>query len=221
MSAIDAVLFDFGSTLFAHEPLAATVHGACRRLGAPASMEWAERLAGRIEAAAHTDSELLHPRDLDADVWSTRWRLLYAAADDEVTGLGAAVFDAMHDPQQWTAYAGTAAVLHDLAAAEVRVGVVSNTGWDIRAVFRAHSLEHLVRTFVLSYEVGVVKPAVEIFLAACQQLDVAPEATLMVGDDPVADAGAVRAGLRTLLLPARAPGAANGVDAVARIVRAD
>lgn len=221
MSAIDAVLFDFGSTLFAHEPLAVTVHDACRRLGTPVSMVWAEGLAGRIEAAAHTDSELLHPRDLDAEVWSTRWRVLYAAADQEVTGLGAAVFAAMHDPHEWTAYAATASVLHELADAGVRVGVVSNTGWDIRTVFRAHSLDHLVHTFVLSYEVGAVKPAVEIFQAACRRLEARPEQTLMVGDDPVADAGAVRAGLRTLLLPALAPGAANGVDAVARIVRAD
>ena len=49
-------------------------------------------------------------------------------------------------------------------------------------------------------------------------LHVQPEHALMVGDDPVADAGAVRAGLRTLLLPALPPGAANGVEAAARIV---
>lgn len=221
MSAIDAVLFDFGSTLFAHAPLALTIHDACGRLRSATSMAWADGVAARIVAAAHTDSELLHPRDLDAEVWGTRWRILYALADEEVPGLGAALFDAMHDPLEWQPYAGTTAVLHELDAAQIPVAVVSNTGWDIRAVFEAHDLEHLVHAFVLSYEVGFVKPAAEIFHHACHLLDTTPSAMLMVGDDPVADAGAVRAGLRTLLLPALAPGAANGVDAVGRIVRAD
>ena len=48
-----------------------------------------------------------------------------------------------------------------------------------------------VRTFVLSYEVGEVKPSPEIFLEACFRLHADPAETLMVGDDPVADAGAV------------------------------
>jgi HAD superfamily hydrolase (TIGR01549 family) len=98
------------------------------------------------------------------------------------------------------------------------LAVVSNTGWDVRTVFAARDLLHLVHTFVLSYEVGAVKPSPQIFHDACRALHVQPQHALMVGDDPVADAGAVRAGLRTLLLPALPPGAANGVEAAARIV---
>ena len=69
-----------------------------------------------------------------------------------------------------------------------------------------------VDAFVLSYEVGAVKPSEAIFQAACVALGVDPRDVLMIGDDPVADAGAVRAGIRTLLLPALSTGAANGVE---------
>jgi len=219
MSTIDAVLFDFGGTLFAHDPLAATVVAAAAELGVAVPIVWAEAFAERVQSAAHTPDELRYLRDLDAALWHSRWHVLYALADDELCGLGAAVYTAMHDPYRWLPYADTVAVLRGMHDVGVPAVVVSNTGWDIRAVFAAHGLEHLVTAFVLSYEVGFVKPASEIFLHACRLLDVQPTSALMVGDDPVADAGAVRAGVRTLLLPALPPGTDNGVQSVLNIVR--
>ena len=38
------------------------------------------------------------------------------------------------------------------------VRIVSNTGWDVRAVFAAHSMSAFVTSFTLSYEAGAVKP---------------------------------------------------------------
>jgi HAD superfamily hydrolase (TIGR01549 family) len=214
---IRAVLFDFGNTLFAHAPLPDTIVEACARLGRPQSVEWAVALDERIRLAAHTPEELTHPRDLDADVWRERWHVLYAVADDEVPGLGAELYRAMHAPDEWRPYAAAARTLRTLATAGVPVAIVSNTGWNVRAVFEHHGVVADVRTFVLSYEVGAVKPSAEIFLEACFRLHADPGETLMVGDDPVADAGAVRAGLTTLLLPALPPGAANGVDGALRV----
>lgn len=221
VTELRGVLFDFGGTLFAHATLADTIRRAAGGLGAVRPLAWAEALADRIQSAAHDPDELRHPRDLSAAVWKERWHLLYGLADDEVEGLGAAVYAAMHDPREWRPYAGSLATLHHLHLAGVPVAVVSNTGWNVRTVFAEYDAHRLVTSFQLSYEVGSVKPAPQIFLAACAALGTEPARTLMVGDDPVADAGAVRAGLRTLLLPALAPGAANGVEAVLRIVDAD
>ncbi|HRC48117.1 MAG: HAD family hydrolase [Ilumatobacteraceae bacterium] len=218
MNDVLGVLFDFGGTLFAHDPLAATIMSTSRRLGTEVTSQWAEALADRVQSAAHTADELRHPRDLDDRVWRQRWHVLYALADDEIPGLGAELYGAMHDPLQWQPYAATVATLQRVHATGVPIAVVSNTGWDVRTVFAARDLQHLVHTFVLSYEVGAVKPSPQIFHDACRALHVQPQHALMVGDDPVADAGAVRAGLRTLLLPALPPGAANGVEAAARIV---
>lgn len=215
---IDAVLFDFGNTLFAHSPLVETIGVEAAALGHRMGGDWAAQLASRIDAASQLPAELARGRDLSALVWRERFEVLYAAADDEVPGLGAAVFRAMHAPDRWIPYVSTAATLAAAHARLERVGVVSNTGWDVRAVFAHRGWEQLVTEFVLSYEVGVTKPAPEIFLAACAALGSDPHATLMVGDDPVADAGAVRAGLPTVLLPAAPPGADNGLAVVARLI---
>ena len=43
---------------------------------------------------------------------------------------------------------------------------------------------------------------------------------LMVGDDPVADAGAARCGMRTLLLPQTPPASDNGIAAVLALASA-
>ena len=54
------------------------------------------------------------------------------------------------------------------------------------------------------------KPDPQIFEKACKLIGVPPERALMVGDS-AADAGAVKAGLATLVLPAAEPGRANGL----------
>jgi len=63
---------------------------------------------------------------------------------------------------------------------------------------------------VLSYELGRCKPDPAIFAYACRSLGIEPELTLMVGDTP-ADAAAVEAGCRVLVLPAAPPGGVNGL----------
>lgn len=218
MPDVRGVLFDFGSTLFAHAPLAETIESVCAELGEPRTADWAAALAARVETAAHTDDELRYPRDFDAAVWRERWHVLYALADDDVPGLGAAIYESMHDPQQWRPYATAAATLARIHRAGVRTAIVSNTGWDVRTVFAAQHLDHLVDAFVLSYEVGAVKPAAMIFRIACDAIGMPPGDCLMVGDDARADSGGVAVGLRVLLVPALAPGSDNGVEAAARIV---
>ena len=76
----------------------------------------------------------------------------------------------------------------------ISVGVVSNIGWDLRPVFRAHGLDRFVDTYALSYEHGVRKPDPRLFRVACTALDVDPCTVLMVGDDRRADGGAAALG---------------------------
>lgn len=221
MAGVRGVLFDFGNTLFAHAPLHETVLAAAHRLGADVSPEWAREFSDGVQLAAHTADELQHPRDLDAAVWFERWHLLYSCADDEVPGLGAAVYAEMHRPLSWLPFAETVRTLRRLRSAAVPVAIVSNTGWDIRDVFVAHGLDQLVDHFLLSYEVGALKPSPVIFLAACEAIGAEPSLTLMVGDDIAADGGATRAGLRSLLLPLVELGSDNGVGAAADLVLAN
>ncbi len=216
---VRGVLFDFGYTLFAHAPLADTIGECARRLGASISDGQAVALAGRIDAASMAPEELAHPRDLDASVWAQRWRVLYGIANEVVDGLGDAVYTAMHDPLQWIPYSETVATLRALSRRGTSIGVISNTGWDVRDVFSAHSCFDAVASFTLSYEVRLVKPDRQIFMEACNRLGVVSGDVLMVGDDPRSDGGAVSAGIRTLLLPpAVPPGTDNGVGTVLDLV---
>jgi len=212
------VLFDFGYTLFAHASLPATIAGCAARIGVAITDEQAAIVAERIDSAATAPEELLHRRDFDAAVWSQRWKALYSIADDVADGLGAAVYSSMHDPLEWVPYRNAASTLQALASGGVRVGVISNTGWDVRRVFEAHSMSTFVGTFTLSYEVGSVKPEPRIFAAACEALGLSHHDVLMVGDDPRSDGGAVATGLRTLLLPPAPQGSDNGLDSVLRLL---
>lgn len=212
------MLFDFGNTLFARAPLDATIVSAGAAIGAPVDVVEAVALAERIDAAAASPAEARHGRDLDADVWRSRWHELYAAGDGVRPGLGAQVYAEMHDPERWVPFADARRVLGELHRAGCLIGVVSNTGWDVREVFRAHGIDALVDTFTLSCEVGAAKPSAAIFTAACRSLGCRPEETVMVGDDPLADVGGVPLGVRTLILPPTPPGSDNGLDAAAAMV---
>ena len=95
---------------------------------------------------------------------------------------------------------------------------MSNVGFDLPAVFAGHALSSYVSAFVMSTEVGVMKPGPAMFEAACSALGVAAGDALMVGDNFRADGGAVELGVRTLLLPYTDPGVVHGLDAVLRLV---
>lgn len=210
-----AVLFDFGHTLFAHPPLAATIVEAGRRVGRRIDNAEATELAAEIDRLAHLPAEIARGRDLDAAVWAQRFGVLYRVADDHHPGLGEQIYDMMHAADQWVPYPATATTLAALNDRKIPIGVVSNTGWDVRTVFVHHGLADLIDQFILSCEVGAVKPDAKIFHAALDALGVAADEALMVGDDPLADVGAQRVGLATLLVPPRPPGSDNGVGIVA------
>ena len=212
------MLFDFGNTLFAHAPLALTIGASARRLGLQIAADDVVAMAHRIESAAMSPEELAYPRDLDQTMWKQRWKVLYGMADEWAQGLGEAIDASMHAPDQWIPYAQSAATLHSLHQHGLAVGIVSNTGWDVRTAFAEHAMADAVTSFTLSYEAGFVKPDHRIFEAACDSLGVAPQQLVMVGDDPRADSGAVGAGIRTLLLPTLPPGVDNGVGEVLRLV---
>jgi putative hydrolase of the HAD superfamily len=85
-------------------------------------------------------------------------------------------------------------VLRILHERGIAVAVVSNIGWDLRPVFRAHGLDAYVDAYVLSYEHGIQKPDPRLFTVACEALGTDPGDALMVGDDRHADGGAAALG---------------------------
>ncbi|MGX1122204.1 HAD superfamily hydrolase (TIGR01509 family) [Streptomyces ambofaciens] len=201
-----AVLFDFSGTLFRIESteawLRAALAGAGVELAAPELARTAEALqrAGALPGGAPPRRV---PEDLAA-VWEVRddssalHRAAYTGLSRQVPlplpGLHDALYERHMSPSAWSPYADAAEVLSALRGRGVAVGVVSNIGWDLRPVFRAHGLDRYVDTYVLSYEHGIRKPDPRLFGVACTALGVEPGRTLMVGDDRRADGGAAALG---------------------------
>ncbi|MGW3247038.1 HAD family hydrolase [Streptomyces sp. NPDC001070] len=203
---IKGCMFDFSGTLMRVEPTAdwlrAVLEGMGISLGERESAGYAERLerAGALPGGASPErvpghlERLWRERDLSAE----HHRAAYTGLAREVELPWEGVYEALYDrhmkPAAWSPYPDTAQVLGELRRRGVPVAVVSNIGWDLRPVFRAHDLERLVDVFVLSFEHGVQKPDPRLFGIACEGLGLPPERVAMVGDDRRADGGAAALG---------------------------
>lgn len=213
-----AVLFDFSGTLFHVEDARAAVVGA---LGERfASYAAALRRWGAINGS-DTPADL--PAEL-ADVWARR-DLSAEAHRAAYSGLSVhagltpeqarRVYERGISVEAWRPYPDTLAVLRRLHDADVPVAVVSNTGWDMRAVLHKSGVDGLLRTVVFSHERGILKPDPAIFALACAELDVDPPDAVMIGDNPTADGGATAIGCRFVLVP---PDADRPPDTLLRAV---
>ena len=117
-------------------------------------------------------------------------------------------------------YDDVPAALARLRAASIPVGVVSNSDGDYqRRKLTAAGLADLVPGAVFSGDVGIAKPAPEIFLAGAASLDLPPEQVVYVGDRWATDAlGALSAGLAAVWVNrpglSRPPEAADQLQAV-------
>ena len=223
MHPVTAVLFDFAGTLLVPEPREQWVAAVCPELAADAVADLALRLEGAGRSGGPEPDQIspwLEDDYRQRDLSSARHRELYEGLLAPLVGadLARRLYERGIAAQGWTPYPDAEPVLRTLQERGVPVAVVSNVGFDLPAVFAGHGLDALVSAFVLSTDVGVMKPAAAMFAAACKALGVGPADSLMVGDNFRADGGAVELGMRTLLLPYTGPGVLHGLDAVLRLV---
>jgi HAD superfamily hydrolase (TIGR01509 family) len=200
---LEAILFDFSHTLFRPEESSMWVRRAGEKVGAAVNEEDAVRIARNIERLfmEPEQAERQLGRDLSAEAHRAAVSSVLELVEETVEGLGEALYERLVEPDAWAPYRDTGPVLRALKNAGCRTGVVSNIGWDIRSNFAHHGLADLVDGFTLSFEHGLEKPDPALFEAACRAVHATPCKTIMVGDNPLADGGAVRAGLGVYLLP--------------------
>jgi HAD superfamily hydrolase (TIGR01509 family) len=218
----DAVLFDFQGTIAQVEDSVDWVVAAALDCGVMLEQARAVALADQLVTAGRAGgplparvpphlAEVWAERDLDPRCHRAAYAGLADAVDTGIDGLTEALYERLLRAEGWLLYADTLPTLQALHGAGVPVAVVSNIGFDIRPLCADLGIADYVSAWVLSYELGRCKPDPAVFLHACLRLGVEPERTLMIGDTP-ADAGAVAAGCRALVLPAGPPGADNGLS---------
>jgi HAD superfamily hydrolase (TIGR01509 family) len=220
LGQIRAVLFDFGHTLF---DTASSVEFIVRKsaaLGHPIASGTAESLWLEARDRSRTAEEFAKGRDLSEELHRRCWLDLWSELEARCPGISKPLYEYETSGVGWTPYPDTEPVMRALRDRGVPLAVVSDVGWDLRPVFAHHRLDGYVSTFVMSYQLGVTKPAAVMFHTACGALGVEPHEALMVGDNYRNDGGAADAGARTLLLPLVPSGSLRGLDAVLALVDA-
>lgn len=79
-------------------------------------------------------------------------------------------------------YADAVRTLVALRRRGLALGLVSNCSCQVGDVLRAHGLDRYFDAVALSFELGAAKPDPPIYLAACEQLGVAPKEAVFVAD---------------------------------------
>jgi FMN phosphatase YigB (HAD superfamily) len=222
---ITTVLFDFAGTLFCPLSAGEWVTAAARRSGTELSEPETEALAAAylrvgLPGGPYPASvpEPLRSAYAERDLSRDAHRRAYVGLLSTVPGPSPTFAEALYDevllPGSWVPYADTRPVIGALCEAAIRIGVISNVGFDLRPILRHHGAAELADACTLSFEHGVAKPAPAIFRAALDSLGSTPGETLMVGDHAEADGAAADLGCDTLILPMSAPGATHGLQRV-------
>jgi HAD superfamily hydrolase (TIGR01549 family) len=202
MTRTRAVLFDVDFTLIYPGP---TFRGEgyrifCERYGMEVD-------ATRFDEAVASAAPLLDGPDdapYDAEMFVKYTRHII----ERMGGGGARIDDCAREIYvEWAAcqhfelYDEVPSALGTLAAAGIRIGLISNSHRCL-ASFQSHfELQGLITATVSSSEHGLMKPHPSIFAAALKLVDVPAEAAMMVGDSVRQDVeGALDAGLRAVLL---------------------
>lgn len=202
---VSAVLFDFSGTLFRLEEQDSWFAGMAvdeREVDGHVQTELMRRLTAPTgRSVTMTDEQYQAWANRDLAPHLHREAYLHVLRESGLAHHHAeSLYNRVIDPASWTAYPDTARVFKSLKAQGLRTAVVSNIAFDVRPAFTAISAAEHVDEFVLSFEVGAVKPDPAIFTTALQRLGVPAQEALMVGDSEEADGGAREVGCQFALV---------------------
>jgi HAD superfamily hydrolase (TIGR01509 family) len=198
MGRVEAVLFDYSGTLFRLEEDDSWFEGMKintadgRHIDGHVQAELMRRLTAPVGFYGDMTPEAYHAwvnRDLAPHLH--REAYLHVLRESGLADHHAeTLYDRVIDPSSWTPYPDTAEVLKGLHRQGIKTAVVSNIAFDVRPAFVALGVADYVDEFVLSFEVGAVKPDAAIFETALTRLGVSAADAVMVGDSDEADGGA-------------------------------
>lgn len=216
---IEAVLFDFANTLFRMVPTDVFLQRVWRAAGRDVADLDAVAVARAVREAAALPHVLAaqEGRDSSEEQHLEATRVWFNEVP-QLADVFEVAYAAVLAQENWFAYDDTAPVLRELAERGVPVGVVSDICWDVRRDLEGAGVADAVGAYALSYQLGYEKPDPRMFLKTCADLGADPRRTVMVGDNPARDGGAVACGLRVLLLPSEPRTGERGLRSVLRLL---
>jgi 2-haloalkanoic acid dehalogenase type II len=193
--AVRAITLDLDDTVWPFAPIGARIERVLddwmrRHSPATAVMFPVEKMRALRERVAIENPALGH--DMSALRRLTLEAALRESGGD--VGLAEAAYEAFFaERNRVECYPDAIGALERISAM-LPIAALSNGNADLARI----GLDHLFTVQLSACTFGAAKPDPAIFLAACDQLGVAPVEVLHVGDHPDADvAGAARAGLRS------------------------
>ena len=200
--SVKAVFFDVDFTLIYPGPMfGGEGHRAfCERYGM--AIDGARFDAAVASAASLLDGPEDTPYDAEIFVAYTRHIIEYMGGHGpNLDACAREIYEEWAACQHFELYDEVPAVLTEIAAAGIRIGLISNTHRCL-TTFQSHfDLQGLIAATVSSSEHGFMKPHPSIFAAALELVDVPAGDAVMVGDSVRQDVdGALRAGMRAMLV---------------------
>lgn len=216
---IEAVLFDFANTLFRMVPTDVFLRRVWQAAGQDVADLDVDSVIRDLRAAALLPHVLAAQtgRDTSLELHREATRLWFGEVP-QLADVFEVAYEAVLAQENWFPYSDTVPVLRELARRGIPVGVVSDIVWDVRRDLEAAGVGDVVGAYALSFQTGCEKPEPRMFLKPCADLGVDPRRTLMVGDNPARDGGAVACGLRALILPSEPRTGERGLESVLRLL---
>jgi putative hydrolase of the HAD superfamily len=193
LAGIEAVTFDVGGTLINPWPSVGDVYvEVAAEFGVTASPEF---INWNFKDAWKSRHNFDYTQESWFDIVRQSFGMYGAELPEEFFP---AVYERFAQPDVWIVYGDVVRTLEDLAASELKLGIISN--WDDRLIplLERLGLKKYFDTIIVSCNVGFTKPSPVIFEQAVRWLKVRPENLLHVGDSPKEDIeGAKAAGFHT------------------------
>jgi putative hydrolase of the HAD superfamily len=209
-NGVDTVFFDVGNTLLF--PNREVILAPLRERTADPSLEMWHSIERRTKN--EFDNEMKEGR-ADHSFWYLFYKHLLEELQIADDHLRDKLVAATRISANWGCIVpGTRGIL-DRIGSHYKIGVISNADGKIEALLAANGIADCFRTITDSGLVGYEKPHPAIFTAALEQMDVAPQHCLYVGDVYSVDyIGATQAGMQATMFDVAGAYRENGVRRV-------
>ncbi|MHA2231712.1 MAG: HAD family hydrolase [Candidatus Hodarchaeales archaeon] len=213
MTKVEAVLFDFGGTLFDFDPNNVEIWTqVAAQFGKTITPDDSKLLQGLVDQAEAFDRLMLTKsirlgRDIPEEEWLKLNTIVLTAIEISDPSAIRAVQEAFTAREGcYRIFPDTKQTLNDLKQLGKRIGIVSNStpkgATNRRPILQKHGILEYFETIILSSEVGIAKPDREIFEIALGDFGLEdPQRVWHVGDFFGADVvGARNAGIIPVLI---------------------